>query len=66
MHNVFTRLRMLRIGEQLTQMQLADSLGVSRKTINALELGKCQPSFSLAQKCAKYFGLTAEQIFSSS
>lgn len=65
MHDVFTRLRMLRLSERLTQAQLAIDLGVSRKTINELELGKRQLSLTFARKCANYFGLSLDAILSA-
>ena len=38
--------------KNITQQQLADSVGVSRQTINAMELGKYVPSTLLALKIA--------------
>lgn len=58
-----SRLFMIRITEHLTQSELAEYLGVSRQTINAIELGKSQPSLYLAYKCARYFGTKIEDIF---
>ena len=55
--------RRLRIEHGLTQQQLADAMGVSRQTINAIENGRYLPSLPLAIAIARYFGSTVEQIF---
>lgn len=47
----------------LTQAELAEKIGVSRQTINAMELGKYVPSTVLALKIAKVFGKTVNEIF---
>ena len=43
--------------------RLADRLGVSRQTVNALETGRYDPSLPLAFKIARLFGLPIESIF---
>jgi putative transcriptional regulator len=57
------RLRVLRAERDWSQADLADALGVSRQTINALETGRYDPSLPLAFKLARLFGLPIEQIF---
>ena len=57
-------LRVLRAEHDLTQAELADKLGVSRQTINAVETGKYDPSLPLAFKIAGVFNRTIEEIFS--
>ena len=47
----------------ITQAELAEKIGVSRQTINAMELGKYVPSTVLALKIAKVFGKTVNKIF---
>jgi len=47
----------------ITQAELAEKIGVSRQTINAMELGKYVPSTVLALKIAKIFGKTVNEIF---
>lgn len=49
--------------KNITQQQLADSVGVSRQTINAMELGKYVPSTLLALKIARCFETSVEKIF---
>ena len=57
------RLRLLRAEHGWSQADLAERLGVSRQTVNALETGKYDPSLPLAFKIARVFGLTIEDIF---
>ncbi len=56
-------IRVLRAVKSLTQEDLAQALGVSRQTINAIEKGKYNPSLDLAFKMAAYFETTIEEIF---
>lgn len=57
------RLKVLRAEKDWSQSQLAEILGVSRQTINAIERGKYDPSLPLAFKIADVFGLLIEEIF---
>jgi putative transcriptional regulator len=57
------RLKVLRAERDWSQGDLAERLGVSRQSVNALETGKYDPSLPLAFKIARLFGLTIEQIF---
>ena len=57
------RLRELRAEKEWSQGDLADKLGVSRQTINAIETGKYDPSLPLAFKAARLFKLPIEKIF---
>jgi len=59
------RLRELRSAKQWSQSDLAEKLGVSRQTINAIETEKYDPSLPLAFKVARLFKLQIEQIFES-
>nr|WP_211164447.1 helix-turn-helix transcriptional regulator [Shewanella salipaludis] len=56
-------MKVLRAERDWTQAQLAQALGVSRQTINAIETGKFDPSLPLAFKVARLFGLPIEAIF---
>lgn len=47
----------------LTQAELADRVGVTRKTVNTVENGIFTPSTLLALKLAEAVGLTVEQLF---
>ena len=53
----------LRTARGWSQGELAERLGVSRQTVNALERGKYDPSLPLAFKIARLFGLRIEDIF---
>ena len=56
-------IRIERAIKNITQQQLADKIGVSRQTINAIESNKYVPSTVLAMKMAKLFGKPVEAIF---
>ncbi|MCP4201533.1 MAG: helix-turn-helix transcriptional regulator [bacterium] len=57
------RLKVLRAERDWSQADLAQRLGVSRQTVNALERGKSAPSLPLAFKLGGLFSLPIEQIF---
>ena len=57
------RLKVLRAERDWSQGDLAERLGVSRQSVNALETGKYDPSLPLAFRIADLFGLTIEEIF---
>ncbi len=57
------RLRLLRTGRGWSQAALADQLGVSRQSINAIETGRYDPSLPLAFAIAGLFSLKIEDIF---
>jgi putative transcriptional regulator len=61
---VKNRLRVLRAERNWSQAELAEALGVSRQTINAIEVEKYDPSLPLAFKMARLFGTRIEEIFS--
>lgn len=48
---------------EMTQAELADRIGVSRKTINTVENGVFTPSTLLALKIARAMGTTVEALF---
>ncbi len=56
-------LRELRAAKGWSQGDLADALGVSRQSINALETGKFDPSLPLAFRIARLFGKRIEDVF---
>jgi putative transcriptional regulator len=57
------RLKVLRAERDWSQAHLAQELGVSRQTVNALETGKYDPSLPLAFKISRLFALRIEEIF---
>jgi len=48
---------------EMTQQELADRIGVTRQTVNAIEQGKYSPSLEAAFRIAQVFGLPLEQVF---
>jgi putative transcriptional regulator len=59
--NDIRRLRFDR--KEMTQQELADKIGVTRQTVNAIELGKYSPSLEVAFRIADVFGLPLDQVF---
>jgi len=58
------RVRALRTAKEWSQSDLADKLGVSRQTVNAIETERYDPSLPLAFKVARLFKVRIEQVFS--
>ncbi len=56
-------LKVWRAKRDITQEELASSVGVTRQTINAIERGKYDPSLELAFRLAGFFECTIEDIF---
>jgi putative transcriptional regulator len=57
------RIAELRAERAWTQAELAQRIGVSRQTINAIETGKFDPSLPVAFRIARQFASTIERIF---
>lgn len=60
MHN---HIRSLRKARRLTQAALAEAMGVSRNTINSIEVGRYVPSLPLAFRLARFFDKPVEEVF---
>ena len=58
-----THLKVERAKLNMTQQELSDAIGVSRQTINSIELEKYIPSTVLALKLSKVFGKGVNEIF---
>ncbi len=56
-------IKVLRAERDWSQATLADHLGVSRQSVNAIETGKYDPSLPLAFSIARVFEKTIEEIF---
>lgn len=56
-------IRELRVDSGLSQRELAETLGVSRRTVNSIETGRYDPSLPLAIAIARHFHRTVEEIF---
>ena len=57
------RLKVLRAERNWSQLDLAERLGVSRQSVNAIETGKYDPSLPLAFRIADLFDLAIEDVF---
>lgn len=56
-------IKQLRNELKISQKDLAESLKVSRQTINAIETGKFDPSLTLTIKITRFFNKSLEEIF---
>lgn len=63
MAETVNEVRARRIERTWTQGRLAEELGVSRQTVNAIETGKFDPSLPLALRIAELFETPVEQLF---
>jgi len=62
--HVTNEVRKLRFVEgEMTQQELADKVGVTRQTINAIEGNKYSPSLEVAFRIARVFNLPLERVF---
>lgn len=57
------RIHVLRAEKRMSQGDLAEAIGVSRKTISTIEVGRFTPSTVIAMKIARYFGVRVEDVF---
>lgn len=48
---------------EMTQAELAEQVGVTRQTVNAIEQGKYSPSLEVAFKMARVLGVSLEDVF---
>jgi len=60
---IHIRIRDLRRQRSLTQEELADALGISRQSVNAMEAGRCLPSLPVAVQIARYFSIPLSSVF---
>lgn len=56
-------IKQLRLEKDITQEEFAQSLGISRQTVIAMEKGNYTPSLLLAMQIAKFFALPVEKVF---
>ncbi len=57
------KLKAARAALDLSQQDLADKVGVSRQTINAIEKGDYNPTINLCRSICKVLGKTLDEIF---
>jgi putative transcriptional regulator len=61
---VTNKIRVLRFHQgEMTQQELADQIGVTRQTVNAMEGNKYSPSLEVAFRIARVFNVPLEQVF---
>ena len=61
---ITNRIRRLRFEHgEMTQQQLAERIGVTRQTVNAIELAKYSPSLEVAFRIAEVFGVPLDDVF---
>ena len=58
-----TSLKILRLEQGYSQASLAEKLGVSRQSVNAIETGRFDPSLPLAFAIARLFNVQIEDVF---
>jgi putative transcriptional regulator len=63
MESIHNRVKELRLEKGWTQQELADSVGVSRQSINSIERDRYVPSLQLALTFARVFGCSTDRIF---
>ena len=61
--SVRNRVKELRVERGWTQQQLADSVGVSRQSINSIERNRYVPSLALALSFSRVFACGTDDIF---
>lgn len=57
------RIRVFRAEHRMTQSDLAEAIGVSRKTISTIEVRRFVPSTTIALLIANHFDVPVEEIF---
>ena len=57
------KLKAARAALDLSQQELADKVGVSRQTINAIEKGDYNPTIQLCKTICKVLGKTLDELF---
>ena len=57
------KLKAARAGLDLSQQQLAELVGVSRQTINAIEKGEYNPTIKLCRAICRALGTTLNDLF---
>ncbi len=57
------KMKSARAALDLTQQQLADAVGVSRQTINLIELGEYNPTIKLCRAICHALGRTLDELF---
>lgn len=56
-------IKVARAEKDMTQAALADAVGISRQTMNAIEQGKYNPTIKLCRSICKVLGKTLDELF---
>lgn len=56
-------IKVARAARDMTQKQLAEAVGVSRQTINAIEQGEYNPTIKLCRSICRVLGKTLDELF---
>jgi len=57
------KIKLARVGKELTQEELADRVGITRQTIGLIEAGKYNPTIKLCLLLSKELGKTLNELF---
>lgn len=57
------KLKVARAARDMTQKDLAEAIGISRQTINAIEQGEYNPSIKLCRAICRALGKTLDELF---
>ncbi|MEE0766733.1 MAG: helix-turn-helix transcriptional regulator [Oscillospiraceae bacterium] len=57
------KLKAARAARDMTQKDLAEAIGISRQTINAIEQGEYNPSIKLCRAICRALGKTLDELF---
>ncbi len=57
------RLKAARAGKDMSQKDLADAVGVTRQTVNAIEMGDYNPTIRLCSAICRVLGKTLDELF---
>ncbi len=58
-----TKLKIARVSLDMSQADVADALGISRQTVNAIEGGNYNPTIKLCIQICKLLGKTLDELF---
>lgn len=57
------KIKVARAQRDMTQKELADAVGISRQTMNAIEQGQYNPTIKLCRAICKELGKTLDELF---
>jgi len=57
------RIKVARSEKDMTQKALAEAVGISRQTMNAIEQGECNPTIRLCRAICRVLGKSLDDLF---